>query len=144
MAVVDDPVYLLDTSTIVALIRGRHDHARGRFRDAEGRLGVSTVTVMELEYGVERGLDPRRARGEAEELVSLVDVLPFDEVAAMHAGRVRAQLAAAGTPIGPFDTLLAGHARSLGLVMVTHNAREFERVPGLQVEDWLQVSAARA
>ncbi|KLN33697.1 plasmid maintenance protein [Cellulosimicrobium funkei] len=129
-------LYLLDTNVLVALLRGNGSAARPRLREAEGRVAVSTVSEMELEYGIERSDDPPRNRKAVDELLSLVDVLPFDGLAAMHAGRVRALLAARGTPIGP-DALLAGHARSLGLVMVTNNVREFSRVPGLEVEDWL-------
>jgi tRNA(fMet)-specific endonuclease VapC len=67
----------------------------------------------------------------------LIEVLPFDRAAAEDAGRVRGYLAGLGTPIGPFDSLIVGHARSRGLIVVTNNTREFSRVPGLQVEDWL-------
>ncbi|QJW35787.1 type II toxin-antitoxin system VapC family toxin [Cellulosimicrobium protaetiae] len=130
-------LYLLDTNVLVALLRGSGAAARPRLREAEGRVAVSTVSEMELEYGIERSDDPHRNRQAVDDLLSLVDVLPFDGLAAMHAGRVRALLAARGTPIGPYDALLAGHARSLGLVMVTNNLREFSRVPGLEVEDWL-------
>lgn len=130
-------LYLLDTNVLIALLRGNGVAARPRLREAEGRVAVSTVSEMELEYGIERSDDPHRNRQAVDDLLSLVDVLPFDGLAAMHAGRVRARLAARGTPIGPYDALLAGHARSLGLVMVTNNVREFSRVPGLEVEDWL-------
>lgn len=130
-------LYLLDTNVLVALLRGNGSAARPRLREAEGRVAVSTVSEMELEYGIERSDDSPRNRQAVDELLSLVDVLPFDGLAAMHAGRVRARLAARGTPIGPYDALLAGHARSLGLVMVTNNVRELSRVPGLEVEDWL-------
>ena len=63
-------------------------------------------------------------------------MLPFDASAAQHAGEIRARLSTAGTPIGGYDVLIAGHARSAGLTVVTNNTREFERVPGLEVVDW--------
>ncbi|AKA22718.1 pirin [Pseudomonas chlororaphis] len=66
-----------------------------------------------------------------------LEVLAYDHEAAIHSGQLRAELARAGTPIGPYDQLIAGHARSRGLVLVTNNVREFERVPGLRIEDWL-------
>ncbi|WP_264031596.1 type II toxin-antitoxin system VapC family toxin [Cellulosimicrobium sp. SH8] len=134
-------LFLLDTTILVTLLRGNGAAARPRLREAEGRVAVSTVSEMELEYGIERSGDPHRNRQAVDDLLSLVDVLPFDGLAAMHAGRVRALLAARGTPIGPYDALLAGHARSLGLVMVTNNVRELARVPGLEVEDWLTVAS---
>jgi tRNA(fMet)-specific endonuclease VapC len=130
-------LYLLDTNILIALLRGRGDGARTRLRESSGRIGVSTITEMELEHGIERSSEPSRSRQAVDELLSLVDVLEFDSLAAMHAGRIRAVLDAKGTPIGPYDALIAGHARSLGLVMVTNNVREFSRVPGLEIEDWL-------
>lgn len=66
-----------------------------------------------------------------------LEVLDYDSQAAEHSGQLRAELARAGTPIGPFDQLIAGHARARGLVLVTNNVREFQRVPGLRNEDWL-------
>lgn len=130
-------LYLLDTNILIALLRDRGQIARPRLRAAEGRIAVSTISEMELEYGIERSASPARNRQAVDELLSLVEVIPFETTAAMHAGRIRAVLAARGTPIGPYDALLAGHARSLGMVVVTHNVREFSRVPGLEVEDWL-------
>jgi tRNA(fMet)-specific endonuclease VapC len=130
-------LYLLDTNILIALLRDRGDAARRRLVEATGRVGVSTISEMELEHGIERSASPARNRQAVDELLSLVEVLDLDSLAAMHAGRIRAVLAARGTPIGPYDALLAGHARSLGLVMVTNNVRELSRVPGLEVEDWL-------
>ncbi|BDZ41983.1 ribonuclease VapC [Paraoerskovia sediminicola] len=130
-------LYLLDTNILIALLRRRADAARPRLRAAEGRIAVSTISEAELDYGIERSRHAEQNRQAVDELLSLVEVVPFDSTAAMHAGRVRAVLADRGEPIGPYDTLLAGHARSLGLVMVTNNVREFSRVPGLEVEDWL-------
>ena len=130
-------LYLLDTNILIALLRDRGQIARPMLRAAEGRIAVSTISEMELEYGIERSASPSRNRQAVDELLSLVEVIPFETTAAMHAGRIRAVLAARGTPIGPYDALLAGHARSLGMVVVTHNVREFSRVPGLEVEDWL-------
>jgi tRNA(fMet)-specific endonuclease VapC len=129
--------YLLDTNIIIALLRGVYPPTRKRFNESEGRIGISAVTVMELEYGAERSANPAENRRCVEELLALVQVLPFDQTAAEDAGRVRAQLAGQGLSIGPFDTLIAGHARSRGLIVVTNNIREFNRVPGLQIEDWL-------
>jgi tRNA(fMet)-specific endonuclease VapC len=92
---------------------------------------------MELEYGVERSTQPEAMRRDVDGLLNLLTVKDFDRSAARHASEIRAILANQGTPIGPLDTLIAGHARSLGLVVVTHNLREFCRVPDLQSEDWL-------
>ncbi|MDR1799546.1 MAG: type II toxin-antitoxin system VapC family toxin [Bifidobacteriaceae bacterium] len=128
--------YLADTNVLVDLLRHREHLDRRRFADAAGRVAVSVVTVMELEYGTVRSTNPVQNRAEVEALLSLFAILDLTRGAAEHAGQVRAAGAAAGTPIGPYDSLLAGQARSLGLTLVTNNLREFSRVPGLLVEDW--------
>ena len=128
--------YLLDTNVIIDLLRRRDRLDRQRFVDADDQVAVSSITVMELEYRTERSADPARSRTEVAALLSRVQVLSFGQAAGEHAGRIRAVLAAQGLPIGPFDSLLAGHARSAGLTLVTHNTSEFARVPGLMTEDW--------
>ena len=97
---------------------------------------TSTVVATELLYGARRSADPERLRRQVEWLLNLASPLAFDEAAASHAADVRAELAAAGSPIGSYDTLIAGHARSRGLVVVTQNLKDFERVPGLRCTDW--------
>jgi tRNA(fMet)-specific endonuclease VapC len=129
--------YLFDTSILIAFLRGIANLSREKIRAAEGRIAVSTISVMELEYGLGRTVDPVRGRQGVESLLSLTEVLPFDHAAAADAGRVRADLALVGRPIGPFDALIAGHARSRGLRVITHNLKEFSRVPGLICEDWI-------
>lgn len=99
-------------------------------------MAVSTVTVAELHSGVERSSDPSRNRRATEAFLALLVVQSFSTAAAEHAGEIRAALATSGRPIGAYDVLLAAHARAGGLTVVTNNKREFERVPGLLVEDW--------
>ena len=130
------PRYLIDTNVAIDLLRGGSHLDSGRFTAAEGAIAVSTVTVMALEYGIERSARPDANRAEVVALLSRLVVLPFDEPAAEHAGRIRACLAGQGMAIGPYDSLLAGHARSMGLTLVTHNTGEFTRVPGLLIDDW--------
>jgi len=129
--------YLLDTSILVEILRGRADHVLVRL-DQEANLSVSTITVMELDYGVERSSRSQAMRHDTDGLLGLLQIRDFDRSAARHSGIIRAALAEKGTPIGPLDTLIAGHARSLGLTVVTHNLREFSRVPDLHAEDWLE------
>jgi len=128
--------YLLDTNIVVFALRERSAALRDRFTAADGQLAVSALTVAELAYGSEKSQRPADNARAVDAFLSLVEVLDFGPAAAVHGGQIRASLAAAGTPIGAYDTLIAGHARSLGLVVVTNNTREFERVPGLLVEDW--------
>nr|WP_236779185.1 type II toxin-antitoxin system VapC family toxin [Agromyces seonyuensis] len=127
---------MLDTNIVIFALRNRTPVLRERMHRVSGFAAVSTITVAELHEGVWRSADPTQARAAVDGLLALVDVLDFDQAAAAHAGGIRAALRTAGTPIGPFDTLLAGHARSAGLTMVTNNVREFARVDGLRVEDW--------
>lgn len=128
--------FLLDTNIVIFALRNRTAFLRERLNEHVGRMAVSTITVSELHYGVERSRDPARNRRATEEFLALVKMLPFDRAAAEHGGQIRADLARVGRPIGGYDVLIAGHARSAGLTVVTNNVREFERVPGLLVEDW--------
>jgi tRNA(fMet)-specific endonuclease VapC len=97
---------------------------------------VSSITVYELYAGIEKCSDPSRERPKVERFLKTVHVVPFDLPAALESGRIRATLERAGQIIGPYDLLLAGHALTLQLVMVTNNVKEFTRVPGLLFEDW--------
>ncbi|MDR1791741.1 MAG: type II toxin-antitoxin system VapC family toxin [Propionibacteriaceae bacterium] len=130
------PAYLLDTNVLVALLRGKAPHLRDKLAAHAGKIAVSTVSVMELQYGANLSDNPVGSRRRVSELLSLVQVLPFDEAAAKHTGFIRAALKQAGTPICPFDSQIAGHARSRSLTVVTNNTREFARVEGLAVTDW--------
>ena len=128
--------YMLDTSTVIEFLRGRGAFLAERL-DKATELAVSSVTAMELYFGVERSRDPEVMRQNTDQLLWLLDVKSFDQSAAREAGRLRANLAAQGQTIGPFDSLIAGHALALNYTVVTHNLREFRRVPGLACEDWL-------
>ena len=92
---------------------------------------------MELVYGAERSANPEQNLRILEGFAARLDMLSYDAGAATHTGQIRAELAAAGTPIGPYDQMIAGHARSLGLIVVTNNVKEFERVEGLRVDNWV-------
>ena len=132
-------MYLLDTDTCSYLMKRTHPVLIGRVRAFRpGELKVSVVTQYELEYGVRRS-------GRIEELGLVVaaflgnlEVLSFDTAAARQAAQVRTDLAASGTMIGSYDLLIAGHALALGATLVTNNAQEFGRVPGLRVENWIR------
>lgn len=128
---------MLDTNVVIYTIRNRPEEVRRMFTLQQGRICVSTVTLMELIYGAERSTQPHRNLRDVEAFSARLDVLPYDLDAASHTGRIRAELARSGEPIGPYDAMIAGHARSRGLTVVTANTREFERVPGLVVENWV-------
>jgi tRNA(fMet)-specific endonuclease VapC len=126
---------LLDTDVCIDVLRTRDPAIRGRLR-AMGSIAISSITLAELVYGAAHSRDPRRNRDEVRRFADATDVLEFDTSAAWHAGEIRHALAAAGTPIGGYDLLIAGHARTGERVLVTGNVGEFSRVDGLLVEPW--------
>lgn len=128
---------LLDTNVCIRVLRDRPQAARERFRSESASLCISSIVLHELLFGAARSDRPALAVLEVEDLASRLTVLPFDSEAAAHAGEIRATLENAGQRIGPYDALIAGHARSRGLIVITGNLREFQRVPGLHCEDWL-------
>lgn len=130
--------YLLDTNICIFTIKNRPARVREHFKRFAGQLCISSVTWMELVYGTERSARPQQNLAVIEGLASRLAVLDYDIEAASHTGQIRAELAQRGTPIGPYDQMIAGHARSRGLVVVTNNTREFARVSGLRCEDWAQ------
>lgn len=128
--------YMLDTSIAIYTIKDRPAKVRAAFKTHDGQMCMSSVTLMELIYGAEASAAVERNLRDVEGLIARLDVLTYDEPAAVHTGQLRAELRRAGRPIGPYDEMIAGHARSRGLVVVTNNTRHFERVPGLRVENW--------
>ena len=129
--------YMLDTNIVIYTMKNKPDSVRERFKKHHGRMCISSITYMELVYGAERSSNPDRNLTSLEGFVARMDVLPLDDSAAAHAGQICAELARLGMPIGPYDQLIAGHARSQGLVLVTNNEKEFARVPGLRTENWV-------
>jgi tRNA(fMet)-specific endonuclease VapC len=130
-------MYLVDTSICVSLLRGRTPNVLTRIRrHAPSDVGISSLTVGELEYGVAKAGRPDRERALLDGFLLPFTILGFDLAAGIEYGRLRYALEARGQRIGAIDTLLAAQALSLRATMVTHNVREFGRVPGLKVEDW--------
>jgi tRNA(fMet)-specific endonuclease VapC len=103
-------------------------------------MAISAITLAELHHGAEKSLQPATNLGVIEDFCSRLSVLPYPPEAAQHYGSIRAALERAGRPIGLNDLHIAAHARSQGLILVTHNLAEFERVPGLIFENWLSPS----
>ena len=130
--------YMLDTNILIYTIRNRPTKVRQAFKKHSAFLAMSTVTLGELIYGAEKSTQSARNLADIEALAARLDVVPFDSEAAIHFGQVRAELANSGKLIGPYDLMIAGHARSRGLILVTNNLREFNRVPGLRVENWVR------
>ncbi len=128
--------YLLDTNICIYTIKNRPDSVRKTFVEHDGQMCVSTITQMELIYGAEKSSAVARNLKDVEAFLARLEVKDFDSLAAAHTGQIRAELATLGTPIGPYDQMIAGHARALGLIVVTNNVGEFSRVPGVRVENW--------
>ena len=117
----------------------RNARVRGRIEAlAPGDCAVSAITALELYHGLQRCSQREREQAKIDELLSVVEVLPFGDEEAKRAAKTRHALEQAGSVIGPFDVLIAGHALAAGMVLVTNNTREFARVNGLTVEDWQQ------
>ncbi|PYC27048.1 type II toxin-antitoxin system tRNA(fMet)-specific endonuclease VapC [Pseudomonas mosselii] len=129
--------YMLDTNICIFTIKNKPQVVREAFNRYHGQLAISTVTLMELIYGAEKSAAPERNLAIVEGFAARLDVLDYDIQGAAHTAQLRAELAKAGTPIGPYHRMIAGHARARGLTLVTNNLREFQRVPGLRVEDWV-------
>jgi tRNA(fMet)-specific endonuclease VapC len=129
--------YMLDSSFCIDVMRDRTELLREKFKINSNQMAISTIVLHELFFGAAINPEPDRARGKVEKFCTGVSVLSFDDKAAAHAGDIRSVLRRKGQTIGGYDTLIAGHARSLGLTVVTGNLREFSRVDGLRCEDWL-------
>jgi len=128
---------MLDTNIVIYVIKNKPQVAREAFIKHHGQMCISIVTLMELIYGSEKSANPERNLKEVEGFAARLEVLPYEQLAAAHTGQLRAELSKQGKPIGPYDQMIAGHARSLGLIAVTNNLKEFDRVPGLRVENWV-------
>ena len=130
--------FMLDTDSCIALIKRKPAKILRRITSlAAGEAGISAVTLAELRFGVAKSAEKERNSQALEEFLLPLEIADFDEAAAHAYGNARAALESAGKPIGPLDTLIGAHAISLRAVLVTHNTREFQRIPGLSVEDWL-------
>ena len=130
--------YLLDANAVIALLNDTSSRtARQARRHKPGDVGISAIVAHELYYGAFKS--KRTASNVARVDALQFEILEFDHEDAKQAGEVRALLAGRGTPIGPYDVLIAGQARARELILVTHNTTEFARVPDLHIEDWERV-----
>jgi tRNA(fMet)-specific endonuclease VapC len=134
------PRYLIDTDIFIHLRQQRLPQVRARFdRLQSGEAAISAIVYGELLYGAEKSATPKKALKGVEDLVSLVPVEPLGDGVAREYGALRATLEKRGDTIGNNDMWIAAHALSLGLILVTANEREFKRVPGLKVQNWVNV-----
>jgi tRNA(fMet)-specific endonuclease VapC len=130
--------FMLDTNLCIRILRDRPAAVRERFNETSEGLCMSTIVLTELLHGAAKSARPVENRRAVEDFAARLEVLPFDDVAADHSADIRANLERRGSMIGAYDLLIAGHARSRGLTVVTANLGEFRRVEGLRCEDWLE------
>jgi tRNA(fMet)-specific endonuclease VapC len=129
-------IHLLDTDTCIGVLRQRPGFVQRLSQVAPTDCAISTVTVYELFCGLAKAQEPAKERQKVERFVSAIVELPLDRVGAEAAANIRADLERQGTPIGPYDLLIAGQAVAGGLTLVTNNIREFQRVARLKLESW--------
>ena len=130
---------MLDTNTCIAIIKRKPPQALQRFKAYKvGEVGISWITLAELEFGVAKSQHLEQNRAALDEFVLPLEIAGFDREAARVYGRVRATLEKKGTPIGALDVVIGAHALSLGVTLATNNTREYSRIKGLTLVDWLQ------
>ena len=131
--------YMLDTNICIYAIKNKPEQVFQRLQSNLPKgLCISAITLAELEHGVEKSVNLEKNQMALVQFLSILEVLPFDDLAAVEYGNICAYLQKRGTPIGTMDMLIAGHARAEELVLVTNNVREFERVPELKLENWVE------
>lgn len=129
--------YMLDTNICIYVMKMYPPKLLEKFNSLAEQLCISSITLGELHYGAEKSARRVDNLTAITHFVARLDVLAFGDKAAAHYGQLRAELERAGTPCGPHDMQIGGHARSEGLILVTNNMREFNRMPGVRVENWI-------
>ncbi|NET62514.1 MAG: type II toxin-antitoxin system VapC family toxin [Symploca sp. SIO2E6] len=130
--------FLLDTNTCIYIIKQKPPKVLEKFRTLDiSEVGISSITVAELEYGIYKSQRQQRNRAALNQFLISLEVVPFDERATQTYGRIRAELERQGIVIGSMDMLIASQAISLRLVLVTNNVRELSRIPGLVIDNWI-------
>jgi tRNA(fMet)-specific endonuclease VapC len=129
--------YMLDTNICIYIIKERPEQVIERLRHTSiSNVGVSTITLSELEYGAAKSSRPEQNKLAILEFLAPLEILPYDDMAAREYGKTRAYLEKQGPPVGCMDMLIAAHALSLECILVTNNESEFSRIPALKIENW--------
>ena len=129
-------MYILDTNTLIYFFKGIGNVASILLSKSPKDISIPSIALYELEVGIAKSNNPDKRKKQLEGLISRINVIPFAAKEAKAAAIIRADLENKGTPIGPFDTLIAGTALSENAILVTHNTQEFNRVNELAIEDW--------
>ena len=129
--------YMLDTNICIYIIKQKPQNIIRRFREAKiSEIGVSSITLSELEYGVMKSAKPEQNKLALAQFMAPIEIPAYDDAAAQHYGEIRAYLERQGTPIGSLDMLIAAHALSLNSLLITNNETEFKRVSNLKIKNW--------
>lgn len=132
-------IYMLDTNICIYVMKEKPERVLSRFKaEIDNGVCISSITLAELEYGMKHSSNPLKNEQALLRFLAPLSILPFGPAAASEYGEIRSHLQSRGTPIGPLDMLIAGHARAENLILVTNNVREFERVPNLSLENWAE------
>ena len=129
-------MYVLDTNTLIYFFKGVGNVSNKLLSVSPKEIGIPTIVLYELEVGIAKSMSPRKRLKQLGEITSLVNILPFTAKEAKISANIRVRLEKKGTPIGPFDILIGGTALTNNFTLVTHNTREFKRIPKLKIEDW--------
>jgi tRNA(fMet)-specific endonuclease VapC len=129
--------YLLDTNICIYIIKKKPIGVFEKFKSLSiGSIGISSITLAELQYGIMKSSSPEKNQEALDKFITPLEIIDFDYNATIEYGKIRADLEQKGTSIGPLDTLIAAHAKSLDLILVTNNEKEFERILELKLENW--------
>jgi len=129
-------MYILDTNTLIYYFKGQGKVAQNLANVSPQKIGISTIVLFELQVGIAKSTSPAKRTQQLQQLLSRVNIFPFDRDAALAAATIRTQLEQKGTPIGSIDVLIAGTAIAVQATLITHNVKEFSRVSGLAIADW--------
>jgi tRNA(fMet)-specific endonuclease VapC len=131
-------MYILDTNTLIYFFKGMGNVSHKFLGTSPKEIAIPSIVLFELEYGIAKSNSPKKRQAQLKEICSLVEVLPFCNQEACFSAKIRAQLEKKGTPIGPYDLLIAGTTLVHQGILVTNNTKEFSRVPELKIEDWYE------
>ena len=129
-------MYMLDTNICIYAMKNRPEGVLQHLQDHIGSLCISSITLAELWHGIQKSVFPEKSQRAFLKFSLILDILPFDDLAAIEYGKICAALQKQGTPIGTMDMLIAAHAKASDCTLVTNNMREFERVEGLRLVNW--------
>jgi tRNA(fMet)-specific endonuclease VapC len=129
-------MWVLDTNTLIYFFKGEGNVAKELLARSPSTIGIPSIVLYEIEVGIAKSTSPHKRSGQLEQLTAVVKPLPFGAAEARESAAIRSSLEEKGTPIGPYDVLIAGTAKACNGTLVTRNIREFERVDGLKLENW--------